>query len=186
MSRQLLTTAERWRRYQRDLEAYRQRSLFRRSHSRFYRDLNIVPHVFLLPGKASMAPLLKSEEAVRTALRGRSVWTLDTAARLVSGRGFITAHDLTGYLSEEELRQAEDQGLIGRPQTAGLSVDPLYHRPPMMIAHVGEEPPFIELASGDRVVPWEFLQRDLLGTLGWRPDLLTRLEATYPVRLPRG
>ena len=131
-----------------------------------------------------MAPLQESEETVRIALRGKAVWTLDTAARLVSGRGFLTAHDLTGYLSEEDLRQAVDQGMIGKPQTAGLSVDPLYHRPPMMIAHVGEEPPFVELASGDRVVPWELLQQDLLGTLGWRPDLLTRLEATYPSQLP--
>lgn len=141
--------------------------------------------MFLLPGKASIAPLQKSEEAVRVALRGKAVWTLDTAARLVSGHGFLTAHDLTGYLSEEDLQQAVGQGLIGEPQTSGLSVDPLYHRPPMVIAHVGEEPPFLELTSGDRVVSWEFLQGDLLGTLGWRPDLLTRLEATYPSALPR-
>ena len=26
---------------------------------------------------------------------------------------------------------------------------------------------------------------DVMGTLGWRPDLLTRLEATYPAGLPR-
>lgn len=185
MSQKPLTTAERWRRYQRDLAAYRQRSLFRRSHPRFHRDLAIVPHIFLLPGRASMALLRESQETVRLALRGKAIWTLDTAARLVSGRGFLTSPDLTGYLSEEDLRRAVDAGLVGEPQFSGLSVDPLYQRPPMLIVHACEEPPHVELPSGDRVVPWDFLARDILGTLGWRPDLLTRLEATYPAGLPR-
>jgi hypothetical protein len=185
MSRALLTTAERWRRHQRDLEAYRRRSLWRRSHARFRRDLSIIPHLFLLRGKTRMAPLLQSEEAVRIALRGRAVWTLDTAARLVSGRGFLTSPDLTGYVEEADFERAAKSSLIGEFQTSGLSVDPLYHRPPMLIAHAGAEPPFVELPSGDRVVPWDFLAQDLLGTLGWRPDLLTRLEATYPAGLPR-
>jgi hypothetical protein len=184
VSQRLLTTAERWRRYQRDLDAYRQRSLFRRSYSRFRRDLDIVPHIFLLPGAARIAPLGEAEEAVRIALRGKAVWTLDTAARLVSGRGFLTSADLTGYLSKEDLRAVRDAGLIGEPQPSGLSVDPLYQRAPMLIAHLDENVPHIELPSGDRVVPWDFLARDILGTLGWRPDLLTRLEATYPGGLP--
>jgi len=56
----------------------------------------------------------------------------------------------------------------------------------MLIAHVPEElPPHVELPSGNRVVPWDFLLRDVMGTLGWRPDLLTRLEASYPAGLPR-
>lgn len=56
----------------------------------------------------------------------------------------------------------------------------------MLIVHVPDEPPpSVELPSGDRVVPWDFLAQDLMGTLGWRPDLLTRLEATYPAGLPR-
>jgi len=185
MSQTPLSTAERWRRYQRDLEAYRRRSLVRRSHPRFRKDLAIIPHLFLLPGRARMAPLLEPEEAIRLALRGRAVWTLDTAARLVSGRGFLTAPDLTGYLQEADLVWAMETGLAGEFQSSGLSVDPLYRRPPMLIAHIGAEPPFVELPSGDRVVPWDFLARDLLGTLGWRPDLLTRLEATYPAGLPR-
>jgi hypothetical protein len=185
VSGSLLTTAERWRRYQRDLEAYRRRSLVRRSHPRFRRDLMIVPHLFLLPGKTSMALLLKPEEAVRLALRGRAVWTLDTASRLVSGRGFLTSPDLSGYLTADDLRWAQETGLVGEPQSSGLSVDPLYRRPPMLIAHLGEEIPWVELPSGDRVVPWDFLAQDILGTLGWRPDLLTRLEATYPSGLPR-
>ena len=132
-----------------------------------------------------MAPLLEPEEPVRVALRGRVVWTLDTAARLVTGRGFLTAHDLTGYLEEADLEWAVETGLVEDFQSSGLSVDPLYRRPSMLIAHVGAEPPFVELPSGDRVVPWDFLAQDLLGTLGWRPDLLTRLEATYPAGLPR-
>lgn len=185
MKRAPLTTAERWRRHQRDLEAYRQRSLWRRSHARFRRDLSIIPHLFLLRGKTRMAPLLQSEEAVRLALRGRAVWTLDTAARLVTERGFLTSPDLTGYLEEADLEWAVEVGLVGEFQSSGLSVDPLYRRPPMLIAHTGAEPPFVELPSGDRVVPWDFLAQDLLGTLGWRPDLLTRLEATYPAGLPR-
>ena len=186
MSERLLTTDERWRRHQRDLEAYRQRSAFRRSHSRFRSDLMIVPHIFLLPGRASMAPLRQPLEEVRAALRGRAIWTLDAAARLVSGRGFLVSSDLTGYLSAADLEWAIDQELIGTPEQAGLSVEPLYRRPPMLIAHVPQElPPHVELISGDRVVPWDFLLRDVMGTLGWRPDLLTRLEASYPAGLPR-
>ena len=185
MSRTPLTTAERWRRHQRDLEAYKRRSLWRRSHSRFRRDLSIIPHLFLLPGKTRMAPLREPEEAVRLALHGRAVWTLDTAARLVTGRGFLTSPDLTGYLEEADMERAVEEGLVGEFQSSGLSVDPLYRRPPMLIAQTGAEPPFVELPSGDRVVPWDFLAQDVMGTLGWRPDLLTRLEATYPAGLPR-
>jgi len=183
VSQRFLTTAERWRRYQRDLEAYRRRSLFRRSHSRFRRDLDIVPHIFLLASKARMAPLRGPEEAVRNALRGRAVWTLDTAARLVSGHGFLASRDLTGYLAASDLAWAEDKGLVNMPRSSGLSVDPLYQRPPMLIANLEEQIPYVELPSGDRVVPWTFLVRDLMGTLGWRPDLLTRLEATFPTGL---
>jgi len=142
-----------------------------------------VPHVFLLQGKSSIAPLCQDEAAVRLALRGRAIWTLDTAARLVTGRGFLASHDLTGYLSVDDLKWAQDAGLIGEPRSSGLSVDPLYHRPPMVIARVEDEVPHVELPSGDWVVPWDFLTRDILGTLGWRPDLLTRLEATYPEML---
>jgi hypothetical protein len=184
VSQRLLTTAERWKRYQRDLESYRRRSFFRRSHSRFHRDLDIVPHIFLLASRARMAPLRAAEDAVRQALLGRAVWTLDTAARLVSGYGFLTSRDLTGYLNAGDLAWAQHADLIGEPRSSGLSVDPLYERPPMLIANLEEEIPFIELPSGDRVVPWDFLARDLMGTLGWRPDLLTRLEATYPAALP--
>lgn len=182
----ILTTAERWRRHQRDLKAYRRRSLFRRSHPRFHRDLSILPNLFLLRDRACMAPLLKSAEQIREDLKGRAIWTLDTAARLVTGHGFLVAHDLTGYLDRETLESLIAEGRVGSPEQAGLSVDPLYVRPPMLIAHTPDEPvPFIELASGDRVVPWDFLMRDLMGTLGWRPDLLNRLEATYPGALQR-
>src|SRR6185295_3987908 len=183
MSKRILTTLERWNIYQRDLEAYRQRSLYRRSYSRFRRDLEIVPHVFLHPSNTKIAPLRETKEAVRLALLGKAVWTLDTAARLVSGQGFLASADLTGYLPMETLQELVNTGLIGEPLSSGLSVDPLYHRPPMLIAHLDEEAPHVELPSGDRVVPWDFLTRDLLGTLGWRPDLLTRLEATYPAGL---
>jgi len=184
MNPNLLTTEERWRRHQRDLKAYRQRSLFRRSHSRFRRDLEIVPHIFLRPGKAFRAALQQPEETVRQALRKRAVWTLDTASRLVSGKGFLTSPDLTGYLLAADLQAIAAEGLIGPLQASDLSVDPLYRRPPMLIAHTPSElPPFIELPSGDRVVSWDFLLQDVMGTLGWRPDLLTRLESTYPAGL---
>ena len=185
MSGAALTTAERWRRYQRDMEAYRRRHLVRRSHPRFRNDLMIVPHVFLLPGKSSMALLQKPEDVVRDALQERAVWTLDTAARRVSGRGFLTSPDLTGYLTAADLEWTVAQGLVSPPEQTGLSVEPLYRRPPMLIVHVTEEmPPYLVLPSGERVVSWDFLLRDVMGTLGWRPDLLTRLEATYPAGLP--
>jgi len=133
-----------------------------------------------------MAPLLLPGESALRTLRERAIWTLDTAARLVSGRGFLTSPDLTGYLSEAHLQEIVAEGLVGPPQGTELSVDPIYRRPPMLIAHVTEElPPHVELPSGDRVVPWDFLLRDIMGTLGWRPDLLTRLEASYPAGLPR-
>jgi hypothetical protein len=186
VSERLLTTEERWRRYQRDLVAYRRRSMVRRSHPRFEHDLDIVPHVFLLRGKASMAALQQPEDTVLQALRQRAVWTLDTAARLVSGRGFLTSPDLTGYLSHADLQEIVAEGLVGTTRQNELSVDPIYRRPPMLIVHETEEmPPHVELPSGDRVVTLDHLFQDLMGTLGWRPDLMTRLEATYPAGLPR-
>ena len=181
-----LTTEERWRRYQRDLAAYRRRSMVRRMHPRFERDLDIVPHVFLRRGKASMAALQQPEDTVLQALRGRAVWTLDTASRLVSGRGFLTSPDLTGYLFQSDLQEIVAAGLVGPPRRNELSVDPVYRRPPMLIVHETEEmPPHVELPSGDQVVTLDHLSQDLMGTLGWRPDLMTRLEATYPAGLPR-
>lgn len=184
--RPILTTAERWSRYQRDREAYRRRSLIRRSHPRFQRDLAVIPNLFLLPGRARIAPLLVPAGQLQEELRGHAIWTLDTAARLVTGHGFLVAHDLTGYLDRETLERLLSDGRVGTPEEAGLSVDPLYRRPPMLIAHTPERTiPFAELASGDRVVPWSFLVQDLMGTLGWRPDLLNRLEAAYPAELQR-
>ena len=170
------TAAERLERFRRDEEAYRRRSLARRSHPRFRRDLAVVPHIFLLPSRARMVPLQQPMEAVRLALRGEAIWTLDTASRLVSSRGFLRSADLTGYLTEESLSRILAEGLVGSPLSGGLTLDPLFDRPPMLIAHLTEEPPSpVELPSGERVVSWEFLVRDILGTLGWRPDLLTRL-----------
>jgi hypothetical protein len=133
-----------------------------------------------------MSPLLVSAEKIQEKLKGRAIWTLDTAARLVAGRGFLVARDLTGYLDIDLLEELTREEFIGPHQVAGLSVDPLYRRPPMLIAHTPDRPiPFAELASGDRVVPWDFLVQDLMGTLGWRPDLLNRLEAAYPAELQR-
>jgi hypothetical protein len=179
------TTAERFASFQRDQEAYRRISLERRMHSRFRRDLALVPHVFLLPGRARMAALQQPREAVRLALRGEAIWTLDTAARLLTGQGLVVAPDLIGYLTEDSFRRAVENGLIGTPLTGGLGIDPLYHRPPMLIAHLSDDsPPSTTLPSGDRVVTWDYLIRDILGTLGWRPDLLTRLDARRPNREP--
>lgn len=172
------TTAERWARFQRDQETHRRISLARRSHERFRRDLAIVPHLFLLPGRARMAALQQPRDAVRAALRAEAIWTLDTAARLLTGLGLVTSPDLTGYMTERTFDRAVEQGLIGTPTAGGLSIDPLYRRPPMLIAHLTDDPPLsATLPSGDRVVTWQFLIRDIFGTLGWRPDLLTRLEA---------
>ncbi len=165
MSARPRTAAERLERLRRDREAYRRISLARRSHARFRRDLAIVPHPFLLAGRMRMAPLARPAETVRQALRGEAVWTLDTAARLLTGHGFLASRDLTGY----------------------IGVEPLYRRDAMLIAHLTDDPPAAEvLPTGDRVVAWDFLIRDVMGTLGWRPDLLTRLEARRPADPPRG
>jgi hypothetical protein len=180
----ILTTAERFRRHQRDLAAYQRRSLARRVYPRFWRDLAIVPHHFLLPGQIQMLPILSTPEAVREALGRKAVWTLDTAARRVTGRGFLTAADLTGYVSPPVLVELGAQGLIGPVEEFGITLEPLFHRPPMLFArNLDEGSASVQLVSGERVVPWELLVRDLMGTLGWRPDLLTSLEATYPAKL---
>ncbi|HEV3074249.1 MAG TPA: hypothetical protein VHB47_07520 [Thermoanaerobaculia bacterium] len=52
MSDRPRTTAERWARFQRDQETYRRISLARQTYARFRRDLAVVPHVFLLLGRA--------------------------------------------------------------------------------------------------------------------------------------
>ncbi|HEY2294066.1 MAG TPA: hypothetical protein VGM86_25470 [Thermoanaerobaculia bacterium] len=93
-----------------------------------------------------MAALQQPEDTVLQVLRRRAVWTLDTAARLVSGRGFLTSPDLTGYLSQADLQEIVTQGLVGPPRRNELSVDPIYKRPPMLIVHEIEEmPPHVEL-----------------------------------------
>jgi hypothetical protein len=172
------TAAERLERLRRDQETYRRISLARRSHARFRRDLAVLPHQFLLAGRVCMAPLEQHLEAVQAALRGEAIWTLDTAARLLTGSGFLTSRDLTGYLAEATFARAVEEGLVGVPLAGGFTVEPLYRRPPMLIAQrMDEPPPFTTLPAGDRVVSWQFLVRDIIGTLGWRPDLLTRLEA---------
>jgi hypothetical protein len=179
------TAAGRLERLRRDHAAYRRISLARRSHARFRRDLAIAPHPFLLVGRMPMAPLALPLQAVQHALRGEAVWTLDTAARLLTGHGFLAARDLTGYLSPAAFARAAAAGLIGEPQAGGICVEPLYRRDTMLIAHLTNDPPAAELLpTGDCVVAWDFLLRDVLGTLGWRPDLLTRLEATRPPAPP--
>ncbi len=176
----ILSTAERFRRHQRDLRAYRQRSLFRRSHARFRADLAVLPHIFLAPHRAYAAPLRQTREQVIKALRGRSVWTLDTASRLACEVGFLSVRDLTGYFDSGVLTWLADQDLIEEPQPSNVSIAPVLRRPSMLIVHIAIEPPsFVTLPSGDLVVSWEFLMRDIKGTLGWRPDLLTRLEDAY-------
>ncbi len=85
MKSDIPTTAERWRRYQRDLQAYRRLSLWRRSHARFHRDVKVLPHLFLDRGNAYAAPLQNTAEEVFAALRDRAIWTLDTASRLMIG-----------------------------------------------------------------------------------------------------
>lgn len=172
-------TAERFRRYQRDLKAYRQRSLFRRAHRRFRRDLGVLPHLFLSSGVTFATPLLQPRDRMIEQLRGRAVWTLDTAARLVSDIGLLIQRDLTGYISHEAFRSL-DKDLVDEFAPAALSLDPVVSRPLMLVMHLVTAPPaFFPLPSGDRVVTWDFLMRDLQGTLGWRPDLLTRLEDGY-------
>jgi len=119
----ILTTAERWRRYQRDLAVYRRRSLFRRSHPRFHRDLTILPHLFLPRDRARMAPLLVPAEQLREELKGRAIWNIDTAARLVTGHGFLVAHDLTGYLESETLKKLIAECLVVPLEQTGFSID---------------------------------------------------------------
>jgi hypothetical protein len=176
-----LSVAERLRRSRRDRREYLRRSLTRRSHSRFRRDLALVPHVFLAPEAVVTSPLLRPAEEILAALRGRAVWTLDTASRLAGGGGLVARGDLTGYLRRGDLEALVDRGLAGPPAGGRASIDPLFEGPRCLIAHlVADPPPAIELATGDRVVTRERLLRDILGTLGWRPDLLTRVEAVYP------
>jgi hypothetical protein len=180
VNRRPRTAAERLERLRRDQEAYRRISLARRSHARFKRDLAIIPHPFLVVGAMRMAPLCLPAEEVIVALRGKAVWTLDTAARLLTGHGFLVAGDLTGYFGVATWAQARSEGWVGDSLTGDLTIEPLYHRPTMLIAHLpdGDDPPVGEaLPSGDLTVGWDLLIRDVVGTLGWRPDLLTRLEA---------
>ena len=181
MSRRPISTVERFRRAQRDWEVYRRRSLYRRTWPRFQRDLMIVPHAFLARETLRWGRLAAGREQTLAALRGRVVWTLDTAARLACGRGIVRGTDLTGYLSAATLDEVERAGLVGPTRRERLPFEPLVERPALLIAHVTDEPPpHLTLATGERVVTWEHWQCDLMGTLGWRPDLLTRLEDIYP------
>lgn len=175
----IITTAERYRRHQNDLRAFRQRHLYRRSHQRFRRDLAVIPRLFLDPGKIRIARLQQEPEQVIANLRGRVVWTLDTASRLVCGIGLLSARDLTGYFEKEILETAAEEQWIEPVQSRSIELAPLFERPPCLVAHLDGNPKAWDLPSGDRVVAWDDLIRDLKGTLGWRPDLLTRVEDAY-------
>ncbi|MEP7012504.1 MAG: hypothetical protein ABJC13_19460 [Acidobacteriota bacterium] len=187
MTRPVLSTAERFRRHQRDLVAYRQRSLFRRSHERFRRDLAIVPFPFVLAGRSLRAPLWVPASEVLEALRTEAIWTLDTAARQVGASGISRSGDLMAYLPVAVLGELVAAGQVGPPTGEAISIDPVAPRPASLLIHPMDdktgEIPAVRLTSGFRVVPWERLLRDLFGTLGWRPDLMNRLEATYPAAL---
>lgn len=179
MSRSLAWPEERLRRAQRDWEEYRRRSLARRSQARFHGDLTLVPHLFLAKDALRVAALQGSRPELLAALAGRATWTLDTAVRLAGLPGFLAASDLTGYLDEAMLATLREAGLIGNAEPAAVGVDPLLPRPPLLIARLQVAPPRVTLPAGQRVVTWAHLVRDVMGTLGWRPDLLTRLEARY-------
>jgi hypothetical protein len=182
VSQPLLSTAERFRRVQRDWEEYRRRSLYRRSHARFHRDLLLSPHRFLAAEAVRVAELRAPEAEIRAALRGTAVWTLDTALRFATGHRFLRTGDLTGYLSPSALNTLEGSGLIASPANLPVSLDPIIERPSLLVAHQAEvsPQPWFPTLEGDRVVTLDALKSDLLGTLGWRPDLLTRIEALYP------
>lgn len=185
MSKPILTTEERFRRVRRDWEAYRRRSLWRRSHARFERDLRIAPHRFLAARAVRVAELRAPAEEVRAALRGVAVWTLDTALHAATGHRLLLAGDLSGYMGNDALLTLLKASLIGEPLELPVSLDPVIRRPALLVAHVTEEPPpWFATEAGDRVVTLDALKSDLVGTLGWRPDLLTRLEALYPSRGP--
>jgi hypothetical protein len=178
--RALIPPEERLRRARRDRKHYRRRSLSRRAQARFHRDLRLTPHLFLAIDALRVATLRASRARVLDALQGRAVWTLDTAVRLAGMRGFLAASDLTGYLDRDALDEIQRVGLIAEPaSSSAVGVDPLLPRPPLMIAHLDFIPPHVALPHGQLVVRWDHLARDIMGTLGWRPDLLERLERAY-------
>ncbi len=158
---------------------FRRRHLERRLHPRFWRDVRVVPHVFLAREALRTAELRGAESDILDALVGEAVWTLDTATRLAGLRGFLPARDLTGCLRESRLSLLVDAGRIGPPGAGAVSVDPLMARAPLLVVRVDVTPTNVVLPTGHRIVSWDQLLRDLLGTLGWRPDLLTRLESAY-------
>jgi hypothetical protein len=175
----LTTPEERLRRAQRDRLLFRRRSLERRTHARFGRDLCVIPHLFLARESLRVAELRAPASEVLAALMRRAVWTLDTAVRLAGLRGFLVCHDLAGYVDEPSLQQIVEMGLVGTPGLAFVSVDPILARSPLLIVRPDVIPPSVSLPSGHRVVPWDHLARDIMGTIGWRPDILARLERSY-------
>lgn len=170
---------ERRRRSVREWETYRRRSLSRRVHARFREDLAVLPHLFLDPFRLHVVELPAAVDGAE-ALPADVVWALDTAARLATGSGFLAQRDLTGYATSDLLGRLAEQGLV-LAATSSLSLDPVTAGPPRLVVHATEaEVPALTLPGGRRVVSWDFWRRDLLGTLGWRPDLLARFEGTYP------
>jgi hypothetical protein len=176
-----LTTTERLRRSVRDRLHYRRRHLDRRVHGRFRTDFGIVPHVFLARGSYQVAVLQREAGEVLEALGCRVIWTLDTAARLACGRGFLVQRDLTGYARANVLDAAAAEGLVGPAAFRPISIDPVLPRPPALIIRIADAPPAsLVTPSGLRVVTWGLLVCDLLGTLGWRADILARVDGPYP------
>jgi len=123
----------------------------------FWRDLAIVPHLFLWPGRIAMAPLLASAETVREALGGAGDRTLDTAARRVAGVGIFRAADLTAYCRpRSSWRRLQDGGVVGPVKRPASPWSRSTSRPPMLLAHdpQGDPIPAVELPGGAAWVPW--------------------------------
>lgn len=156
----------------------RERMLREVAGPRWQRMVRTVPVLFRLQGDLVARVLEADVQAVIDALRSDAVFALDTAMRLAHGFGFLAVREVHAYLaSPEPLDRLAESGLIAPHPFADTTLVRPWPGPPRLLASlVAELPPSREVAEGYRVVTPERLGRELIGTVGPRPDLFALYE----------
>ncbi len=149
---------------------------------RWRRMMAVAPAFYHRQGVVTATLLRGSRADVLDALRPDAVFALDTAMRLVHGRGFLSTDDVHVYLNDDvPLVRLAHEGLIDAAPSSDAVVSRPWRGPARLLAClVRELPPWRVLPDGSRVITDERLRGELIGEVGARADLFALLERPPP------
>lgn len=144
----------------------------------WHRMVRVIPASFPAAGQLVVRRVLGSRDDVIEALRPDAVFALDTAMRLAHGVGFLAVPEVHAYLAgPEALDRLAAAGLISAEAWGDSTLVRPWPGPPRLLACLVDElPPSREVNGGYRAVTRERLGRELVGTVGQRPDLFVLYE----------